>query len=80
MKKNHPLFLDIIVSREGYRVERPGSRLSLENMITKKACEKIKKQAYETIEELIFDLYRSFAYSQAAKLYRQKYGVYTLKF
>lgn len=79
VKKNHPLLLDIIVSREGYRVERPGSRLSLENMITKKACENINKQVYKTIEELIFDLYRSFAYSPAAKLYREKYRVYTLK-
>ncbi len=75
MKKDHPLLLNIIVSSEGYKVERPGSLL-LENMITKKACENIRKQKYTSIEDLIIDLYRSFAYSKEA----EKYKDYKLKF
>ena len=75
MKKDHPLLLDIIVSSEGYKVERPGSLL-LENMITKEACENIRKQKYTSIEDLIIDLYISFAHSKEA----EKYKEYKLKF
>ena len=62
-KKDHPLLLDITVSSKGYNVERPGNFL-LTNMITKKACKRIINQDYNTIEDLIIDLYRSFQYSR----------------
>ena len=69
-RKFHPLFLDITVSSQGFKVERPGNLL-LEDMITKKACNRIRRQGYETIEDLMVDLYRSFQYSKKTKKYRQ---------
>ena len=70
-RKFHPLFLDITVSSQGYKVERPGNLL-LEDMITKEACDRVKKQGYETIENLMVDLYRSFAYTKIGKTYEYK--------
>jgi hypothetical protein len=46
--EGYPLFLQVTVYKDRYVVERPGSRLSLEYIIKKEKCDKIKNQVYKT--------------------------------
>ena len=55
--EGYPLILEVTVYKGRYVAERPGSRLSLENIIGEEKCEKIKNQVYETIGEMIEDIY-----------------------
>ena len=55
--KNYPLFLEVTVYKNRYVAERPGDNLSLEYIIGKEKCEKIKNQEYETIGKMIDDIY-----------------------